>query len=201
MAAPTAALKSGDSQVPQASRRFASRSRKRTPPHALQRATPSSSRRGKRRQQKPCVFEGNARGRVKLQVRLVCLTEQRSGLERPDPVKGLEFQVRTAQQAANDEQARQLRGLKIQFGVLEEESALSRRLAAVPGDPPGGLIHAIAAVQLADSIIAEPGPLANGKGARLVVLSIAARDPGARGPACIDRRILSWSAPSIVQFA
>jgi hypothetical protein len=59
--------------------------------------------------------------------------------------------------------------LEIQFGILEEESSLPRRLPAVSGDPPGGLIHDVTAVQLADPIIAESGPLPNGKGARLMV--------------------------------
>jgi hypothetical protein len=59
--------------------------------------------------------------------------------------------------------------VEIQFGIPEKKGRLPRRLAAVPMYSPGIVIHDVAAVQLADSIIAEAGPLPNGQGTRFVV--------------------------------
>ncbi len=69
----------------------------------------------------------------------------------------------------------------------------------MPRDPPGGLIHDVASVQLADSIIAESGPLADGEGARLVVYQ-----PQCEIQALAVPRVsvvgYSHGRPSIVQF-
>jgi hypothetical protein len=59
--------------------------------------------------------------------------------------------------------------LKIEFGVPEEKCRLARRLAAMAQYVAWRTLQNITAVQLAYSIIAQAGPLANGKGAGFVV--------------------------------
>jgi hypothetical protein len=54
-----------------------------------------------------------------------------------------------------------LRRLKIELGAPEEKSGLTRRFAAMPEYAPFAVIHHVAAVQLANAIVAQARPLAN----------------------------------------
>ena len=123
---------------------------------------------GEREQEEPCMLEGNARGRVQFQVCLVCLAEQSPRLQRSDAIVRFEAAIRAAQEPVDDVQACQLRGLKVELGVAEEEGGLARRLAAMPEDALRIVVEHVAAVQLANSIVAQAGPLTNGESARLV---------------------------------
>jgi hypothetical protein len=58
--------------------------------------------------------------------------------------------------------------MKIEFGVPEEESCLTRRFAAMPAHALHIEIHHVAAVQLANPIVTQACPLANGEGAGFV---------------------------------
>jgi hypothetical protein len=53
--------------------------------------------------------------------------------------------------------------LKVEFGVPEEKSGLTRRLAAMPGDTPPIMIHYVAAIELSNSIVAQARPLTYGE--------------------------------------
>ncbi len=121
-----------------------------------------------RQQEKPRMFEGNAGGHMQLEVRLVGLAEQDARLQRSDAIPRLEPGFRTTQESVYDVETRQLRRLKIELAVPEEKGGLARRLAAMPGDEPRVMIHHIAAIQLANPIVGEARPLANGEGAGFV---------------------------------
>src|ERR1700686_5781970 len=94
------------------------------------------------------MFEGDARGRVQLEICLIGLTEQSARLQRSDAISRFEPGSRAAQESVHDVQTRQLRRLKIELAIPEEKGGLARRLAAMPGDEPCIMIHHIAAIQL-----------------------------------------------------
>ena len=56
---------------------------------------------GERQQQEPGVLEGYARGRMQLDVGLVGLAEQRTRIERAEPIPRLEAQGGCAQQSVH----------------------------------------------------------------------------------------------------
>src|SRR5258708_12989987 len=98
------------------------------------------------------MFEGNARGRMQLEIRLVGLTEQGARLQRSHAIPRLEPGIRAAQESVHDVEARELRGLKIELAVPEEKGGLARRLSAMPGDPPYIIIHHVSAAPLTNFI-------------------------------------------------
>ncbi|HEY6271339.1 MAG TPA: hypothetical protein VIX19_05020 [Terriglobales bacterium] len=61
-----------------------------------------------------------------------------------------------------------MRRLKIELGVAEEKRGLTRRLASMPEHALRIVVEHVAAVQLADAIIAQARPLADGERARFV---------------------------------
>src|SRR5271165_1843480 len=114
------------------------------------------------------MFEGNARGRMQIQVGLEGLAQQGARLQRADAIARLESRMRAAQQSIHEVQTRQLRRLEIELGIPKEKSRLARRLTAMSEHGRGIVIQHVTAVQLADSIIAQARPLTDGMGARFV---------------------------------
>jgi hypothetical protein len=107
------------------------------------------------------MFKGNARRRVQFQIRLVGLTKQGARFERSDAIVRLQTAVRAAQQAVHDIQAGELRRLKIELGIPKEKAGLARRLTAMSEHVPRIVAQHVAAIQLADSIVAQARPLTN----------------------------------------
>src|SRR5277367_2876777 len=101
---------------------------------------------------------------MQIRVLLERSAEQCAGVERADPIARLDAECRPAQQTMQHEQARELRRLEIHLGVAEEECRLTRRLAPMAQHAARRIAHDVAAVELADAIVAEPGPLADGEG-------------------------------------
>src|ERR1700678_2809027 len=105
---------------------------------------------------------------MKFEICLIGLAEQGARLQRSDVEVRLEPGVSAAEKSVHDVQARQLRRMKIEFGVPEEERRLTRRFAAMPEHALRIEIHHVAAVQLANAIVAQARPLTNGEGAGFV---------------------------------
>src|SRR5208282_1900673 len=83
-------------------------------------------------QQEPRVFEGNAGRNMQFEVGLVGDAQHRAGLQRAQPIARLDAEEGAAQQAVDEKQARELRGLKMQIGVSKKIRGLARRFTAVP---------------------------------------------------------------------
>src|SRR5271165_428874 len=122
-----------------------------------------------REQQQPGMFERNPGRGVQVEIGLVGDAQQGAGFQRSEPIARLEAEQGTAQQPVDDEQARELRGMKMQIRASEKIGGLARRLAAMSQYAPRALGRNVVAIQLADPIVTEPGPLTYREGARLVV--------------------------------
>jgi hypothetical protein len=103
---------------------------------------------GQCEQKKPRVLEGDDRGCMKVQVGFVGLTQQHAGFQRSDPTARFDSETAAADESEDQEQAGQLRRLKIQFRGLEEKGRLARGFSAMPQYPSGVTLSHVAAVQL-----------------------------------------------------
>src|ERR1700723_106690 len=79
-----------------------------------------------RQQQEPGVLERNAGRLVHFYIGLVGVAQQRAGLERAHPVVRFDAARAAANEPIHEKQTGQLRRLKIEFRIAEEERRLPR---------------------------------------------------------------------------
>src|SRR5579859_7990722 len=96
------------------------------------------------------------------------MAQQGAGFERAHAVVRFDAASAAMDKPIHDEQAGELRRLKIQLRIAEEERRLPRRLAAMAQGRARILLQHVTSIQLAYAIVAQAGPLADGKCARLM---------------------------------
>jgi len=111
------------------------------------------------------VLEADPRQCMLLQEALVGLAE---ALGPAQPLDSAGKRGRGLQQPELAEERGERRGLQPEFRVAQEVRSLPRRLAPVTADLPVAGVGDVAAVQLADPVVAESRPVADRAGTGLV---------------------------------